>query len=166
MVTQSDSTVEFAAKRLFPFIMGQGPDWDDARHKMQLYRQCALEAGHSKADVSRTMSRIAQTKQVHVAASTQQARDEYEKGLMWYFATSANRGMFGFNKEPQPYDYYTNHRSVILGTHDEVSQQIEEYRAYTGVNNIVCWFNCGGQPRDQVRRSMETFAAHVMPRFQ
>ena len=46
---------------------------------------------------------------------------------MWYFATSANRGMFGFNKEPQPYDYYLHHRSVILGTPEAVSDQIAEY---------------------------------------
>jgi alkanesulfonate monooxygenase SsuD/methylene tetrahydromethanopterin reductase-like flavin-dependent oxidoreductase (luciferase family) len=84
---------------------------------------------------------------------------------MWYFATSANRGMFGFNREPQPYDYYLHHRSTILGTPEQVADQIDEYRAYTGVNNIICWFICGGQPQDQVRRSMEMFAEKVMPSF-
>jgi alkanesulfonate monooxygenase SsuD/methylene tetrahydromethanopterin reductase-like flavin-dependent oxidoreductase (luciferase family) len=165
MVTQSDSSVEFAARRLLPVILGQGPDWDNARDKMALYRRCAEEAGHAAEAIAAAMARTAQLKQVHVAPSEQQARDEYEKGLMWYFATSANRGMFGFNKEPQPYDYYLNHRSVMLGTPEHVADQIEEYRAYTGINNIVCWFNCGGQPHDQVRRSMELFAAGVMPRF-
>ena len=101
----------------------------------------------------------------HVSESKQKARDEYEKGLMWYFATSANRGMFGFNKEPQPYDYYLQHRSVMLGTAEEVTDQIAEYREYTGVNNIVCWFNCGGQPHEQVRKSMRMFSEKVMPRF-
>jgi alkanesulfonate monooxygenase SsuD/methylene tetrahydromethanopterin reductase-like flavin-dependent oxidoreductase (luciferase family) len=165
MVTKSDDSVLFAARRLFPIIMGQGPDWDDARRKVQLYRQTALEAGHAPGDVERVMSLFGQLKQVHVASSTQQARDDYEKGLMWYFATSANRGMFGFNKEPQPYDYYLQHRSVMLGTPEAVSDQIAEYTEYTGVKNIVCWFNCGGQPHDQVRRSMELFADKVMPRF-
>jgi hypothetical protein len=47
-----------------------------------------------------------------------------------------------------------------------VAEQIAEYRAYTGVNNIICWFNCGGQPHHQVHRSMELFAARVMPHFQ
>lgn len=165
MVTQSDSSVEFAAERLLPIILGQGPDWDNARAKVQLYRRRALEAGHDPAEVERVMGRIAQLKQVHVAPTLQQARDEYEKGLMWYFATSANRGMFGFNKEPQPYDYYLNHRSVMLGTPEQVGDQIEAYRAHTGINNIVCWFNCGGQPHEQVRRSMQLFAEKVMPRF-
>jgi hypothetical protein len=30
---------------------------------------------------------------------------------------------------------------------------------------VVCWFNCGGQPHEQVRRSMTLFADKVMPRF-
>lgn len=165
MVTQNDASVVFAAERLLPVIFGQGPDWDDARHKMDLYRKSAVAAGHPAADIDRTMARIGQLKQVHVAASTQQARDEYEKGLMWYFQTSANRGMFGFNKEPQPYDYYLNHRSVILGTADQVADQIAEYSAYTGIRNIVTWFNCGGQPHQQVQASMRAFAEKVMPRF-
>jgi alkanesulfonate monooxygenase SsuD/methylene tetrahydromethanopterin reductase-like flavin-dependent oxidoreductase (luciferase family) len=166
MVTQSDASAVFAGRRLFPIILGQGPDWDNAKHKLSLYRQAAEEAGHPPAQIAETMSRIAQLKQVHVAPTTSQARDEYEHALMWYFAMSANRGMFGFNKEPQPYDYYLNHRSTILGTAEQVGDQIEEYRAYTSINNIICWFNCGGQPHAQVRRAMESFAEKVMPRFQ
>jgi alkanesulfonate monooxygenase SsuD/methylene tetrahydromethanopterin reductase-like flavin-dependent oxidoreductase (luciferase family) len=165
MVTRSDDSVVFAAKRLFPIILGQGPDWGDAKRKVQLYRTTALEAGYAETDIDEVTKLFGQLKQVHIAKTTQQARDEYEKGLMWYFATSANRGMFGFNREPQPYDYYLNHRSVILGTAEEVSDQIAEYSEYTGVNNVICWFNCGGQPQDQVRRSMQTFADKVMPRF-
>ena len=165
MVTQSDDSVVFAGQRLLPVIFGQGPDWDDARHKMDLYRRSAAAAGHSGEQIEATMARIGQLKQIHLAPGAAQARSEYEKGLMWYFATSANRGMFGFNKEPQPYEYYLQHRSVILGTPEAVADQIEEYRQYTGINNIVCWFNCGGQPHDQVRRSMELFADKVMPRF-
>ncbi len=165
MVTQSDSSVVFAAKRLLPVIFGQGPDWDNAKGKMELYRETARRAGFTEEAIGKAVSRIAQLKQVHVAPTTKQARDEYEKGLMWYFSISANRGMFGFNIEPQPYDYYLNHRSVILGTAEQVADQMEQYRDYTGINNIVCWFNCGGQPHGQVRRSMESFAEKVTPRF-
>jgi alkanesulfonate monooxygenase SsuD/methylene tetrahydromethanopterin reductase-like flavin-dependent oxidoreductase (luciferase family) len=53
----------------------------------------------------------------------------------------------------------------MLGTPESVSDQIAEYREYTGIDNIICWFNCGGQPHEQVRRSMELFAGKVMPRF-
>lgn len=165
MVTQSDASVEFAARRLLPIILGQGPDWDDAKRKLALYRTTAQAAGHSPADVEATVGRVAQLKMVHIADTRQKARDEFEKGLMWYFQTSSNRGMFGFNIEPQPYDYYLNHRSVMLGTAEEVLDQIQEYREYTGIPGIVCWFNCGGQPHQQVRRAMEAFSSSVMPKL-
>jgi len=102
---------------------------------------------------------------MHVADSTERAAEEYERGLMWYFETARNRQMFGFRREPQPFEYYLHHRSVMLGSAAKLSDEIAEYREYTGVNNIIAWFNCGGQPRDQVRRSMELFAEKVMPRF-
>src|SRR5688572_1605666 len=45
MVTRSDDSVIFAAKRLFPVIFGQWPDWDDVKSKVDLYRMTAREAG-------------------------------------------------------------------------------------------------------------------------
>lgn len=165
MVSRSDSSVIYAAEHLYPMVLGQGPDWDDARHKLQLYRETALQAGYAPADVEDALSRVYQTKQVHVARSREQAAKEYEAGLMWYFDVRRNREMYGFGGDPQPYEFYLDHPSVILGTPDEVAGRIQAYREYTGVNNLICWFNCGGQPRDQVRSSMELFAQNVMPRF-
>ncbi|MSQ10372.1 MAG: LLM class flavin-dependent oxidoreductase [Dehalococcoidia bacterium] len=165
MVTQSDASVEFAGKNGLPVILGQGPDWDDAKRKIALYRATARTAGRPEAETEALMARTAQLKMIHIADSSQQARDEFEKGLMWYFQTSSNRGMFGFNVEPQPYDYYLNHRSVMLGTAQEVLDQIQEYKEYTGIPGIVCWFNCGGQPHDRVRRTMDAFSSKVMPKL-
>lgn len=165
MVSRSDASVEFAAQRLWPVVYGQGPDWDDTRRKMALYRETALRAGYSPEQIETTMQKCAQLKQMHVAPTTEQAQAEYEKGLMWYFEVGRNRQMFGFRREPQPYEYYLHHRNVILGSPEKVVDTIGEFREYTGVNNIVCWFNCGGQPREQVRRSMEMFAEKVMPHF-
>lgn len=165
MVSRSDSSVEYAARRLWPVVFGQGPDWDDTKHKMELYRETALNAGHSPQQVEETLQKCAQLKQVHVAATMEQAREEYREGLMWYFQTSANRTMFGFKREVQPYEYYLHHRNVMVGSPEDLVKTIADFRAYTGVNNILCWFNCGGPPREQVRRSMELFAAKVMPHF-
>src|SRR5439155_25388445 len=67
MVTQSDESVVFAGQRLLPVIFGQGPDWDDAKHKMDLYRRSSTDAGHSDHQIEATMARIGQLKQVHLA---------------------------------------------------------------------------------------------------
>lgn len=165
MVSKSDDSVRFAAQRLWPIIFGQGPDWDDTRHKMQLFRETALEAGHSEADVERVASQCGQLKKVHVAETTEKARAEYERGLMWYFNLAGNRQMFGFSREPQPYEYYLQNRNVMLGSPDDVAATIQEWREYTGVNNMLGWFNAGGQPAEQVARGMEMFSKEVMPRF-
>ncbi|MQA91608.1 MAG: LLM class flavin-dependent oxidoreductase [Gemmatimonas sp.] len=165
MVSRSDESVRFAAEHLWPVVYGQGPDWDDTRHKMELFRETALEAGHREADVEAAAAKCAQLKQVHVAETTEQARSEYERGLMWYFATGRNRQMFGFTREARPYEYYLHHRNVMLGSPDDLSSIITEYREHTGVNNVLCWFNCGGQPADQVRNAMQMFSEQVMPRF-
>ena len=165
MVSRSDESVVFAAKRLFPFVMGQGPDWDDARHKMQLYRETALAAGFPAAEVEATLARSYQTKQIHVAATRQQAEAEYERGLMWYFDVRRNREMYGFGGDPQPYAYYLDHPSVMVGTPEQVADRLEAYREHSGVPNVIAWFGCGGQPNEQVQRAMRLFAERVMPRL-
>ena len=124
MVTQSDESVIFAAPASLPDRPRPGTGLGRSEHKVQLYRDTALAAGHAAADIERHRASSAQLKQVHVAPTSQQARDEYEKALMWYFAMSANRGMFGFNEEPQPYDYYLQHRSSSSAPPEEVSDRI------------------------------------------
>ena len=166
MVSRSDAWVVEAPRRLWPVVYGKGPDWNDTRHKVELYRETALEAGYDREQVEGTLQQCAQLKQMHVAPTTEQAQDEYKQGLMWYFQTSSNRSMFGFRREVQPYEYYLHHRNVMLGSPEKVIETIDAFRAHTGVNRIVCWFNCGGPPREQVRRSMEMFAEKVMPHFQ
>ena len=53
----------------------------------------------------------------------------------------------------------------MLGTPDELVETMEAFRQHTGINTIICWFNSGGQPHEQVLRSMETFSKEVMPRL-
>ncbi|MQA91611.1 MAG: LLM class flavin-dependent oxidoreductase [Gemmatimonas sp.] len=165
MVSRSDSSVEFAARRLWPVVLGQGPDWDDTKRKMELYRTAARDAGYGYEDIEVAAASCAQLKQVHVAPSREQAKREYKQGLLWYFQTSANRAMFGFRREVQPYEYYLNHRNVMLGSPGDVIATLRDFRNYTGISNVLAWFNCGGQPHDQVHQSMELFSARVMPEF-
>ena len=166
MVSKSDESVEFAAQRLWPCVYGQGPDWDDTRHKMELYRETALKAGHALKDVEAAAEKCAQLKQMHVAPTTEQAREEYKRGLLWYFETGRNRQMFGFRRERQPYEYYLEHRNVMLGSPQTLIETLEEFSEHTGLTRVIGWFNCGGQPREQVRESMEMFGEEVMPHFQ
>ena len=163
MVSRSDSSVIWAAERLYPMVLGQGPEWDDARHKMQLYADTASSAGHSDEQITNALSRCWQLKQVHIAETTAQAEAEYKDALLWYFNIRDNRVMFGFDREERPYEYYLKHRSVLVGTPESVAADLREYREFTGIQNVITWFNCGGQPHQQVMRTLRTFAERVMP---
>lgn len=165
MVSRSDSSAIYAAEHLYPMVLGQGPDWADAKHKLELYGETASKAGFTDADIKEALGRVYQMKQVHVAPTREQAAKEYERGLMWYFDVRRNREMYGFGGDSQPYEFYLDHPSVILGTPGEVEERIAAWRDHTGINNLICWFNCGGQQRDQVRSSMELFSAEVMPQL-
>lgn len=55
-------------------------------------------------------------------------------------------------------------RSVILGTPEQVVEQIRKVEA-SGIAEIICYFNFGLLPHDQTLRQMERFAREVMPAF-
>jgi alkanesulfonate monooxygenase SsuD/methylene tetrahydromethanopterin reductase-like flavin-dependent oxidoreductase (luciferase family) len=165
MVSRSDSSVVWAAERLFPMVIGQGPEWDDAKHKMELYADTADKAGHARDDIQRALDNCWQLKQMHLAESDDVAAKQYRDALMWYFDIRDNRTMFGFSREPQPYEYYLQHRSVLVGSPGRILEDLQEYSEFTGIKNVICWFNCGGQPQQQVMEAMTGFASEVMPRL-
>ena len=166
MISRSDSSVINAAKQGHSIILGQFSDWDDCKRKIELYRETAISAGYSKEYVEEAIARSGKLFNLYCAEDTRQAQDEYEKGVMWYMGVRDNRSMFGFSRETQPYEYYLNHRSVIVGSPEKVTKDLQEFREHTGLNHVICWFNCGGQPQQQTLKSMKLFAEQVMPHFE
>src|SRR3546814_19952297 len=85
MVSKSDESIEWAAERLLPVAIGSGPDWDDIRHKLDLYGQTAAKHGYADLSIRETLARCWQLKQVHVAATTARAGAEYRDSIIWSF---------------------------------------------------------------------------------
>ena len=83
--------------------------------------------------------------------------------MLWYFETRQNRVMFGYPGEIQPYSYYLDKKFVMIGTSEQVAEDMAAYTEYTGIQNFVCWFNVGGQPQAQVINTMSRFADEVIP---
>jgi len=163
MVSKSDSSVIWAAERLYPIHLGQGPTWEDLRHKMDLYAETARNAGFADEAIADALSKCWQVKQMHVSTSTEKAEAEYKDGLMWYFEIWNNRVMFGYSLEPLTYDNYREHHSVVLGSPERIIDELGRYTEYTGIENVTCWFNCGSQPRGQVLAALNQFATDVAP---
>jgi hypothetical protein len=64
---RSDFSVIWAADRLYPIHLGQGPTWDNLRHKMDLCAETALNAGFADEKIADALSKCWLLKQVGVA---------------------------------------------------------------------------------------------------
>jgi alkanesulfonate monooxygenase SsuD/methylene tetrahydromethanopterin reductase-like flavin-dependent oxidoreductase (luciferase family) len=166
MVSGSEQSVVWAAKHGLPIAIVSGPGWDDIKSRLDKYADVASGAGFSDSMIEYNLSNTWQLRQVHVARTTERAIAEYKRGLMWYMEAVANRAMFGFAREQQPYEYYVEHKAVVLGSPEKVTEELAEYSALTGINNIICWFNLGGQPHAQVLSALEIFSREVMPQLE
>ena len=163
MVSRSHDSMRWAAERLLPVALGSGPTPDEVVELLDVYRTTADLAGHPSDAVEETLSKTWQLKQMYVAETTDQAIDEFRDGLMWYFAALGNRAMFQFSREEQPYEYFIRHPAVMVGGPDEVAEKLDAYRRACGVNNLIAWFNVGGQPHERVLDSLQLFGERVMP---
>src|SRR3546814_16859625 len=117
-----------------PGAIGPGRDGYDTRHKLDLYGQTAAKHGYADLSIRETLDRCWQLKQVHVAATTERAVDEYRDSRMWYFEALGNRAMFGFSKETEAYEYYIQHESVLVGSSEKVGDSLAMYPAHTGID--------------------------------
>jgi alkanesulfonate monooxygenase SsuD/methylene tetrahydromethanopterin reductase-like flavin-dependent oxidoreductase (luciferase family) len=165
MVSGSEPTIVWAAEQGIPIVIGSGPPWDDIRSRLEMYGEVATRAGHSPELVQHNLANTWQLRLVHVATTRERAIAEFRAGCMWYMEALANRAMFGFAREHQPYEYYVEHKGLVLGSPDDVGEELERYAEKTGVNNLVCWFNIGGQPHAQVLSAIQRFGEEIVPRL-
>ena len=54
---------------------------------------------------------------------------------------------------------------VLVGTPQDVIDQIEDYRSRSRLTHLVCGMALPGMPPDQIRSGMELFAREVIPAF-
>jgi alkanesulfonate monooxygenase SsuD/methylene tetrahydromethanopterin reductase-like flavin-dependent oxidoreductase (luciferase family) len=163
MVSRSHDSMRWAAERLLPVAIGSGPTQREVVDLLDVYRESASAAGHPDAAIEDTLSQTWQLKQMYVAPTAEQAVEEFREGLMWYFDALDNRAMFQFSREQQPYEYFIRHPAVMVGTPDDIGEKLQSYRDATGVHNLICWFNVGGQPHGQVLDALQLFGESVMP---
>jgi alkanesulfonate monooxygenase SsuD/methylene tetrahydromethanopterin reductase-like flavin-dependent oxidoreductase (luciferase family) len=163
MVSGSPGSVQLAAERLLPIASGSGPTPEQLRERLDMYAQFASDAGHDDQAIRAVLNNCWQLKPMHVAETTERAIAEYRQGLEWYMGELNNRSMFGFAREPKPYEYFVEHQSVLLGSPEKMAADLADYCDRSGINNVICWFNMGGQPHQQVLGALEIFRDTVIP---
>lgn len=166
MVSGNDSTMINAAKEGYSFFFG-GIKHSDTLHKLKLYRETALAAGYTTEQVEERVARSGKLLFVYVSETTEQAEEEYREGLQWYMSVRDNRPTFGATDRDRnmSYEQFLAHENTIVGSPEKVIQGIRKFREETGLNNIICWMNIGGQLQHNVLKSMRLFSEKVMPHF-
>lgn len=168
-VTKEDASMINAAKNGHSFVLGNNHhvSYTDARRKIALYRKTALEHGFTEQYIDEVIARSSKQLNLYVAETTEQAVKEYREGYRYYYELRNERGILGYTSDigDFDYDYFVDSNNAIVGSPEKVMKDIEHFRDETGLNNLVCWFNIGGQPQEQVLNSMRLFAKEVMPHF-
>lgn len=165
MVSASEESLRMAARRGFSFVLGQRPTRDDVRRLVDVYREEAREAGHSFDTIDANIARSSQLKAIHVAESHARAKEEYREGYMWYVDVKSNRAKVGLGMDEFSYDEYIDRKMLVLGSADQVAEELASFHSHTGLGGLVAWFDAGSQPQDQVLRSMTMFAEKVRPQL-
>lgn len=165
MVSQTEESLRYAAREGFAFVLGQMPTWEHMAHLVNVYREEARNAGYSYDEIDANIARSSQLKAIHVSENREVAAKEYEKGLMWYLSILSNRAKVGLGLNELSFQDYLDKGAIILGSSDDVAQQLEDYKKVTGIGGLVGWFDAGNQPQEQVLKSMTKFAEEVRPQL-
>jgi alkanesulfonate monooxygenase SsuD/methylene tetrahydromethanopterin reductase-like flavin-dependent oxidoreductase (luciferase family) len=165
MVSKSESSIRFAAERLMPMAIGSVPGAEEVKRMLDLYARTAAERGFEERAIRETLAQSWQLKMMHVARTTERAIDEYRDGMLWYYGELNNRAAAGFSTRQESYDYYIRHESVMVGSTERVGEAITAYRETSGIQNIISWFDVGGQPHLQVMNAIAQFGDEIIPAF-
>ena len=63
------------------------------------------------------------------------------------------------------YDFHRENGSLLVGSPEQVAEEMNETVEGTGVNYLLCSFAFGALPHSDAMRSMELFSERVMPQF-
>ena len=53
----------------------------------------------------------------------------------------------------------------MVGTPDDIIEEIERYQSSSRVTHLVMWMQLAGMPSEKANKSMELFAKEVLPHF-
>lgn len=145
-------TAEMGLPLMLPSIFKPAEDWRDLA---ALYRELMESSG--KAD----RSFIGACSHIHVAPTSRQARDGWRPYLVPY-AQWANR--LRNVDVTVDFDRIVN-GPAVCGSPAEVAERLQSIEDALRPDRHLAVFDIGGMPDELVRRTMELYAAEVMPKL-
>ncbi len=170
-------TFELMGRLGYPiFIAAQVNPYVKMRELIPVYHQARAAAGHAKA----TSDDISLLGPLYVGNSQSQIREELEPSIQRFLqSVSSIYTSQGENLGPESIRIKEALERVRRMNYDKVSEvmglfetpqacvdRLKGLQEEFGMGRMICWFNPGGTvPHSQVMRSMELFAAKVIPQF-
>ena len=171
-------TFELMGRLGYPiFVASQVNPYAKMRELIPVYHQARAAAGHAEARAED----ISLLGPLYVGNSQGQIREELEPSIRRFLqSVSSIYSSQGQDLGPESSRIKEVLERVRRMTYDKVAEvmgifetpqacveRLQALREEFGMGRMICWFNPGGTvPHSQVLRSMELFAAKVMPHFQ
>jgi alkanesulfonate monooxygenase SsuD/methylene tetrahydromethanopterin reductase-like flavin-dependent oxidoreductase (luciferase family) len=170
-------TFELMGRLGYPiFVASQVNPFAKMRELIPVYHEARAAAGHAEAS-SEDISLLGP---LYVGNSQAQIREELEPSIRRFLqSVSSIYSSQGENLGPESSRIKEVLERVRRMNYDKVSEvmgifetpqacveRLKGLQEEFGMGRMICWFNPGGTvPHSQVMRSMELFAAKVMPHF-
>ncbi len=177
VAANSAETFELMGRLGYPiFVASQVNPFAKMREYIPLYREARAAAGHPDGGGED----ITLLGPLYVGASHAQIRQELEPSIRRFLesvaAIATAQGATLGKQSQRVKEVFDRVRRMtyekvdevmaIFDTPDACAERLKQLEAEFGMGRFVCWFNPGGMvPHAQVMRSMELFAAKVMPHF-
>lgn len=170
----SPDTYELAGRRGLKILTSPAfTPFDVLRRNYDAYRAAWRAAPGAGAEPEIALNKI-----IHVAETSQQAREDLREPIRWFFRTQADLIAEPVGAPPAQYKFYRRVRenllsltddkaleqAAIAGAPDEVADKIRMHVETLGVTHFMGAFSRGGLAHEKVVRSMRLFAEKVIPR--
>lgn len=166
LACNSADTVPIAARHRLP-MMTSFLVLDSAlveRH--DVYRRVAADHGYPAEEVE---ARIAETWNIrftYVAEDARAAIEDPRPHVLGYYGAASGRPKSNITPRAEvSYEDRLKSGAAFFGTPDQVVDQIGRFNEHTGIKNLLCFMSVRALDTTKVLRSMELFAAKVIPQL-
>jgi alkanesulfonate monooxygenase SsuD/methylene tetrahydromethanopterin reductase-like flavin-dependent oxidoreductase (luciferase family) len=172
VAANSPDTFELMGKMGLPiFVAAQVNPFPRIREYLPIYRNALAAAGHP----DRNPEDVTVLIPTYVAPTRAQVREEVEPSIRrWLQNVGARYASAGAVVPPMVQERLERIRNMsyeracelmaVFDTPEASVERLQQFREEFNMGRLICWFNPGGLvPHEKVMRSMELFAARVMP---
>ena len=174
IAANSAETFELAGRMGYPiFVAAQVNPFRKIRELLPLYHQARTAAGHADRggeDITLLMPLYVGESQAQIRQDLEPSIRRFLEAVATIYATAGPLPE-GRLKEVLERVRRMTYEQVcevmaVFDTPEACFERLKQFEQEFHMGRVICWFNPGGMvPHERVMRSMELFAAKVMPHF-